>query len=400
MAQPRSRSAPPRVLADRFELREVLGTGGMATVWSAHDRRLGRTVAVKVLRDDLPEDHTHRIQREARAAARIHDPRVVTVLDLDHDEDGVPFLVLEAFEGRTLADELREGPLSIPDAERLADDLLGALAAAHDHGVLHRDVKPSNVLRADDGYRVGDFGIASFDDDSATEEHLVGTLIYVAPERFDGRAASPRADVFSAGAVLYEAITGRQPFRGANTADSLERLRSGQVDPLPDHVPAPLATAIAAALDPDPQRRPADAGAFARMLSGAPLDATAPIEIDDPTERLDGGTRVLPVAGHATSSSVFDDAPATDARAPRPAPPRAAPGPWERLRDDPRAAAIAERVRQPQFLFITFAVLLLLAALLVVAVDSDSGDGGSPPAGADPAAQLDAQLDRIEELGR
>ena len=387
------------MLADRFELRDVLGRGGMATVWSAHDRRLDRMVAVKVLRDDLSDEHTHRIEREARAAARITDPRVVTVLDLDHDADGTPFLVMEALDGRTLADELQDGPLPLVRAQRLAADLLGALAAAHECGVLHRDVKPSNVLADGDGYRVTDFGIASLDDD-ATDGDLMGTLVYVAPERFEGAPASPRTDVFSAAAVVYEALAGRQPFRHGDAAESLERMRTGRFDPLPDTVPAAVARAVTMGLDPDPGRRPADAGSFSRLIAGDPLPSTEPVEIADPTERLD---RTEVIAGPAQSAPApAPDGPPTSVLQNRVAPQQepARPGLLDRLRDDSRARQVSERLRTPQAFFIALGVLLLL--VLLFAASTGGGDGGAAPLDptGTPAEQLDQQLDRIEEIGR
>ena len=402
----------PRVLADRYELVEVLGTGGMATVWSARDRRLGRTVAVKVLRDDLSEEHAHRIEREARAAARIVHRRVITVLDLEHDADGAPFLVMEALEGTTLADRLRDGPLPLEDAQQLAEDLLSALAAAHEVGVLHRDVKPSNLLACDDGWCVTDFGIASLDDEGATKGDLMGTLVYLAPERFDGAPASPRADVFSAAAVLYEALSGRQPFRGENAPDSLHNLRTGRFAPLPDHVPPHLAAAVAMALDPDPQRRPADAGAFARMVTAAPPAATEPIEADvtepiapigPPTERVPDellGERVAP--SPTAERTVVLDRPVLPTSAPRGRPtddavaePGPASTPWAARGRD----LVGEAMRRPQLVFGAIGVLLLIALLVAAAAGGGDTD---PSTGTDsePAVSLDQQLDRIAELGR
>jgi serine/threonine protein kinase len=399
----------PRVLAGRFELRRELGRGGMATVWSAHDRTLDRMVAVKVLRDDLSEEHADRIQREARAAARIDDPRVVKVLDLEHDADGTPFLVLEELEGRTLADELREGPLAAARAGRLAEDLLGGLAAAHERGVLHRDVKPTNVLAAGDGFRITDFGIASLDDE-ATTGALMGTLVYVAPERFDGAPATPRSDVFSAAAVLYEALSGHQPFRGSNPADSLERLRSGRFDPLPDHVPAALERAITMALDPDPAQRPADAGAFARLAGGVADPVTDTLvgspDQGDITERLDHVLRVPAPAGDpalaADDRTVVIDRPQEAAPvAPPPAPRTPLPAPRTPLREDPRVERLAEVARRPQTIFVALGVLLLIAVLVAAASAGGDGDARNPVTdGGEPAEQIEQQLDRIEELGR
>ena len=414
MTQIPSEDAPSRVLADRFELREVLGTGGMATVWSALDRRLGRTVAVKVLRPDLSDEHAHRVEREARAAARIVDPRVVTVLDLEHDSDGTPFLVLEALEGRTLADELADGPLPLPRAMRLAEDLLGGLAAAHACGVLHRDVKPSNILLAGDGYRVTDFGIASLDDDATEGGDLVGTLLYVAPERFEGAPASPRTDVFSAAAVIYEALTGRQPFRDDGAAASLGRLRSGGFDPLPSRVPTAMARAVTMGLDPAPERRPVDAVAFADLVAAGPQAATQPVEVVDTTASLEQTSVIArePAPAPEAAAPTASPGPAASVGPPTSVLPNrvaapAAPEPRRRsrmaeLRADPRTAALAARMRRPQSIFIALAVLLLIALLLAAAMGPGDDRGTTPAPGQDgsPAEQLDANLDRIEEIGR
>ena len=368
----------------------------MATVWSALDRRLGRTVAVKVLRDGLPLEHAHRVEREARAAARITDPRVVTVLDLEHDVDGTPFLVMEALDGRTLADELRDGPLPLPRAERLAADLLGALAAAHECGVLHRDVKPSNVLVDGSGYRVTDFGIASLDDEDATDGDLMGTLVYLAPERFHGAPATPRTDVFSAGAVLYEALAGRQPFRHENAAESLERMRTGRFDPLPDRVPPPFARAVAMALDPDPNRRPEHAGSFATLVAGDPLPSTEPVEVLHPTERLDQ-TTVIPSSVTAAPSPRSDPPTSVFPAAGQTVP---APARQRRARPD-RFAPRRDRLRTPQALLVGLAVLHVLVLLVAAAIGgSGDDDRGSVNQAGTPAEQLDQHLDRIEEIGR
>ena len=392
-----------RTLGGRFQLQRVLGRGGMATVWAATDLRLGRTVAVKVLRDDLPAEHAHRIEREARAAARILDPRVVTVLDLEHDEDGTPFLVMEALEGATLCDELRNGALPPERADRLAADLLGGLAAAHEAGVLHRDIKPSNLLLTDDGYRITDFGIASMDDDATTAGDLMGTLVYLAPERFDGAPATPQSDVFSAAAVLYEAVSGRQPFRGETATDSLRNLRTGRFDPLPDEVPAALASAIATALDPDPASRPADAGAMARMVAGDPVPVTEPVEAVDVTQRIE--LDAVPQADPDAERTVRIERPPAPAPAPTGVPTTSepvatddadSPDPWERVR------VVGDRIVQtartrPQVVFVIVGVLLLLGVFVAAAGDGQPGTGAEP---AGPRVALDQQLDRIEEIGR
>jgi serine/threonine protein kinase len=388
---PTAANVAHRVVAGRYELDHVLGEGGMATVWAARDLRLGRVVAVKLLRHEVTADHARRIEREARAAARIGDPRVVTVLDLDHDDDGTPFLVLEALGGRTLADELRDGPLPTERAMRLADDLLGALGAAHRCGVLHRDVKPANVLVADGGFRISDFGIATVADETATNGDLVGTLLHMAPERFESRPATSQSDVFSAGAVLYETFTGRQPFRRSDMAESLVALRAGHVEPLPAHVPTAVADAITRSLDADPTERPADADAFAHLLHGCVDDPTEPIDVGlrattpsgDRTEVLGAPVPAQPPSPAHDRRSVFETEPARAARV----------SPAGRL----------QRLRRPQVVFVAVAAALLGVLLLAVAV-GDRGRSSDPappvPDDADPAGLLEANLERIEELGR
>jgi len=398
--------AEPTV-ADRYELRSVLGSGGMGTVWEAYDIRLGRTVALKVLRDDLPPSATMQLEREARAAARITDPRVVTVLDLARTADGNPYLVLEYHEGRTLADELREGPLPPDRLERLVDDLLGALAAAHRCGVLHRDVKPANVLSGHDGFRVTDFGLASLDDDQSTETDIMGTLVYVAPERLDGARGSTRSDVFSAAVVIHEAATGVQPFRRSQPVESIAALRTADAPPLPDSVPERLRAVLEQALSPDPAARPEDVNAMlAAIRSGAPLAA-------DPTVRLDA-TSVLPGAAPAQPATIQPDATATPDLAERTSvertvPVPAAADPVDEPSADPGPGSLEgvrrfldRHGRRPEVIIGLVAAILLLLLLLTVSLDGGADDADSQvvDTGQEAPASLDDTLDRIEELGR
>jgi serine/threonine protein kinase len=397
--------AEPTV-ADRYELRAVLGSGGMGTVWEAYDIRLGRTVALKVLRDDLPPSAALQLEREARAAARILDPRVVTVLDLARTADGNPYLVMEFHRGHTLADELRDGPLPPERLDRLVEDLLGALGAAHRAGVLHRDVKPGNVLAGDDGFRVTDFGLASLDDDQSTETDIMGTLVYVAPERLDGARGSTRSDVFSAAVVIHEAATGVQPFRRGQPVESIAALRTGDAPPLPDTIPERLRAVLLQAMSPGPEDRPADAAA---MLEAIRSDPGAPLPAD-PTVRLDA-TSVLPPVP-ATEQTVPVPAVEPDAAAdpsrertitvPAPAAPITGhePAPDQGAgRLDGLRRLLGQRGRRPEIVFGAVAACLLVLLLLAVALDrGDDAGTGAPSAGA--PASLDDTLDRIEELGR
>ncbi len=375
------------LLAGRFELTTILGRGGMSTVWAANDTRLGRVVAVKILHAHLSAEDAQRVEREARAAARIGDPRVVTILDLDHDENGMPFLVFEALSGRTLADEIREsGALAPERAQRLSDDLLGALAAAHECGVLHRDIKPSNVLVDGDGFRITDFGIASVDDETATRGDLIGTLGYLAPERFDGAAATPQSDVFSAAAVLYEAVTGRQPFRAATAALTIERLRRGDYDALPDETEALLRAVIVTGLDPDPSRRSPGARALTERIDST-LASTlgSPTPDVSPTQRLDRTEHLPP---QAPIGSAPNEGPHLRER-------------LDLLRRSPRVVDTTTWMKQPQTLFIGLGALLLI--LLFIAASTAGGDGVGPAGDVtndpDPASALDENLQRIEDLG-
>jgi len=394
-------------VSDRYELRSVLGSGGMGTVWEAWDRRLGRTVALKVLRDDLPPSSAARLEREARAAARIRDQRVVTVLDLDRTRDGTPYLVLECHEGRTLADELREagGALPADRLDRLVDDLLGALAAAHECGVLHRDVKPANVLSGRDGYRVTDFGLASLDDDQTTETDLMGTLVYVAPERLEGARGSTRSDVFSAAVVLYEAASGVQPFRADDPAESISRLRNGDAPRLPEHLPLALRTALHCSLQPDPEDRPADAGELLALIRGGPaegadptvvLDSTAVLPAagaDDPTEDV-FAARTRAVAAAEVPVEPPAEAPVEAPAARPPATPRRSVG--EVLEPLARLAR-----RHPEVAAVLAAGIAILFVLLLA--DAATGDGDDeptpPPTALEADASLDDVLDRLGEIG-
>ena len=208
--------SPAPILAGRYELGPVLGRGGMATVRDATDRRLGRRVAVKILRGDLAEQPRarERFETEAHAAARLAHPNVVMVFDSGED-DGSPFLVMERLSGRTFADELAEGPVAVGRVCDIAGEILAALTAAHAAGIIHRDIKPANVLLTEDGHaKVSDFGIAkTLDDGDQTQTaEVLATPGYLAPERLAGQPASARSDLYSVGVLLYEALGRRRPF--------------------------------------------------------------------------------------------------------------------------------------------------------------------------------------------
>ncbi len=256
----------PSLIAGRYRIDQPLGAGGMGTVYAGHDLRLDRDVAVKVLRDDLTRDPSlrHRFEREARAAARVTHPHAVAVYDTGEDAECDVFIVMERLTGRTLGHEIADGRLDEARLRQVADAVLGALGAAHAEGIVHRDVKPGNILLADDGtLKVGDFGIATFLDAGDTTTRVpLGTPAYTAPERLRGLGATERSDLYSLGVVLYEAAAGVRPFTGDGATAVAEAAVVGTHVPLgerrPDLSPAFVAT-IERALATDPADRFADA---------------------------------------------------------------------------------------------------------------------------------------------
>jgi predicted Ser/Thr protein kinase len=210
------------LIAERYELEEVVGTGGMSSVYRAHDRLLERDVALKVLHDQFGEDgeHVERFRHEARAVASLSHPNIVTVIDRG-EQDGRQFIVFEYVAGENLKDLIeREAPLPEHEAVELGLQIARALAFAHEHGLVHRDVKPQNVLLGDHSEpKVTDFGIARSLDvrEGITQTGTVlGTSDYIAPEQARGSRASVQTDIYSLGVVLYELLTGELPFRGEN----------------------------------------------------------------------------------------------------------------------------------------------------------------------------------------
>ncbi|MET9774135.1 serine/threonine-protein kinase [Streptomyces sp. NPDC006367] len=252
-----------RLVAGRYRLGESIGSGGMGRVWRAHDEVLHRTVAVKELTAALYVSESDqavllaRTRSEARAAARINHSAVVTVHDvLEHD--GRPWIVMELVEGRSLADAVKEnGRVEPREAARVGLWVLRALRAAHTAGVLHRDVKPGNVLLADDGrVLLTDFGIAQIEGDSTITRtgEVVGSVDYLAPERVRGHDPGPASDLWALGATLYTAVEGRSPFRRTSPLTTMQAVVEEEADdPL---YAGPLAPVISALLRKDPADRP------------------------------------------------------------------------------------------------------------------------------------------------
>ncbi|WAM13674.1 serine/threonine-protein kinase [Rhodococcus sp. JS3073] len=277
------------VLAGRYELRGVLGRGGMADVHDGWDLRLQRPVAIKVLRPELASapDTRRRFEAEARLAATLNHPNVVAVHDCGEDA-GVAFIVMERLPGRTLADEIAAGP--VPDARvrSVLADVLAAVAAAHGAGILHRDIKPGNVLFTAEGtVKVTDFGIAK----SAASDHtatgqVLGTVAYLSPDRILGTPATTADDLYAVGVVGYEALAGHRPFTGDNILSLARAITDGAPRPLretrPDADPH-LVHTIERAMARDPQQRYADARVMRAAVLGAPGAHPPPTRTFTPT---------------------------------------------------------------------------------------------------------------------
>ena len=259
---------PPALVGDSLELIDEIGSGGMGTVWKARQLRLGRTVAVKFLSERLHEspESVQRFEREAQALARLHHPRIVAVHDFGRDE-GRPYIVMEYVEGRALSGLL---PLPPERAREIALDVLDALAYAHAQGVIHRDVKPPNVI-IDAGGRakVTDFGIARLMGDTPSgltvtaAGRVVGTPAYMPPESLAGAPPDPRTDVFAVGVLLHEMVTGRRP--------------AGKVAGVPEGLARVVSRAIAA----DPAARYATAEAMRADLAAVDLASDADLPADE-----------------------------------------------------------------------------------------------------------------------
>lgn len=263
--------AIPECLADRYEIRELLGRGGMGDVYEGWDRRLERKVAVKLLHPDLAAqaDIRLRFEHEARAAALLSNAKVVAVFDTGEHE-GIPYIVMERLPGRTLADEIAEGPLTEDRVKAVMLDMLAALAAAHEAGIIHRDIKPSNVLVTAAGTtKLADFGIAKSTETNLTQTGtLVGTAAYLAPERVMGLAATPQSDIYSVGVVGFEALTGRPPFQADTPIGLARAITDDPVPALLDMVPG-VGGYLAEAIERATQKRPEDRFESAREMAAA-----------------------------------------------------------------------------------------------------------------------------------
>lgn len=280
-------SADPRVLSGRYRVDELIGRGGMASVYRGYDLTLGRDVAIKLLHRELAMDAAFRtrFRLEAQAASRMAHPTIVRVFDAGEDsEEGpdgtrmpVPYIVMELVEGTLLKEIIAEGPVGIQDSIRFMDGILEALEYSHRAGVVHRDIKPGNVMITTAGQvKVMDFGIARAVSDSsstvAETTTILGTAAYFSPEQAKGESVDARADLYSAGVVLFELLTGRQPFRGESpVAVAYQHVSEAPVAPseLVPSIPRSLDAVVLRALAKDPFQRYPDAATFRTALDAS-----------------------------------------------------------------------------------------------------------------------------------
>src|SRR4051795_10403869 len=290
------------VLADRYELEELVGTGGMSSVFRAHDRMLDRKVALKVLHEQYTEDeeYVERFRREARSVAQLSHPNIVTVIDRG-EADGRQFIVFEYVDGENLKGVVNSGgALPVETAVSLSHQIARALAFAHEQGLVHRDVKPQNVLLNGDGRaKVTDFGIArSMDVQHGMTQTgaVLGTSDYIAPEQAQGQSVNAQTDVYSLGVVLYELLTGEVPFPGDNfVAVAMRHIN----EPPPSarerrrDVPPRLDAALQRAMAKDPRDRYPSMDAFCAELEACLRELRRDVAF---VPGDDGATLVVPPA--------------------------------------------------------------------------------------------------------
>ncbi|MGI8661252.1 MAG: serine/threonine-protein kinase, partial [Thermoleophilaceae bacterium] len=266
-----SDDAHSKLLAGRYRQLGTIGSGGMARVFLAEDERLGRRVAIKRLHADSPAEAAARFEREARLGASLNHPNLVSVYDIDTESEAV-LIVMELVEGETLREEIARGPLAIGTVTGVARDIAAALDHAHGQGVVHRDVKPANILiRADGVAKLADLGIATAA--AYTQITSVGTVLgtpaYMAPEQLDGGRIGPATDIYAFATVLYEALAGRRAVQGATPVEIAHQIAAGAPPDLaeiwPD-APRGAADALAWGMERDPADRPRSAGDLAAAL--------------------------------------------------------------------------------------------------------------------------------------
>jgi serine/threonine protein kinase len=321
----------------RYEVVERVGRGGMGAVYLGRDTVLEREVAIKVMSADFAADETSRprFYREARAAAKLQHRNIVTIFEFG-EEDDTPFIVMEFLRGQDLSKRMRaEPPLMLEQKIDIIAELCTGIHFAHEQGVIHRDVKPANIWLVPDGsVKLLDFGIAKFASSTMTRQgSVLGSISYMPPEQINGLEVDGRADVFSAGVVLFELLTGKKPFAGDSPTAVLARIMDDEpvrVQDLPADLPKPLVAAVLKALQKDREKRyrhAADFGADLRLVRSAVVASTASISTDldqletmvtDPSRSgaIDSGSHHLAGSVSVQRTATLDEPPAI-APAPR-----------------------------------------------------------------------------------
>jgi eukaryotic-like serine/threonine-protein kinase len=398
---------PDALFAGRYRLERRLGVGGMATVQLAFDTRLERHVAVKLLAEHLAEDSNFvsRFRREALAAARLVHPNIVQVFDFGLD-DGTHrnFIVMEYVTGQSCAEILREqGTLPPNEAVDILTQACRGLDYAHRNGVVHRDVKPGNLMRSEEGMvKLADFGIAKAAEDSDITKigSVLGTAAYLAPEQARGEAAGPSSDLYALGVVAYQLLAGRLPYDAGSLTDLARLQESGpppRLDELEPAVPAALAGAVARALHRDPEHRYADAAEMETALRDG-LRGRGPAETDATWALGDdetAATRMLTGSGTGATSAL----PRTSSQTPprRRLEPLDAPPPPARRAQPRRPSAPPPKRRNGLRAFVTLLVVLALAGAGFAAYTAIENSGSSQ--GVQLREDVDGNVDQaIEQL--
>ena len=392
----RGRDHPQRTMtgtttiAGRYRIEGRLGVGGMSTVHLAFDDRLERYVAIKLLAEHLADDPTFvsRFRREALAAARLVHPNIVQVFDFGFDEGHHQhFIVMEHVAGNSCAELLRDrGHLDVPQALAIVTQACRGLDYAHRNGVIHRDVKPGNLLVAKgDAVKLADFGIARAADQSSITQvgSVLGTAAYLSPEQARGDEAGPRADLYSLGVVAYQLLSGRLPYEASSLSElTLKQQREAPVplDQLNDKVPHELAEVIALALSIDQEGRPPDAATLAEALR-AGAEGISPFQSDSPTGHMGtkAATRVLPYEEDPTAATrIAAAAPGTrrlTPQAPVSRPTERRPARAQPSAEYRRRQAVAEAPREARGrgarrfgLFVLLALLFTAAVVIAVVI--------------------------------
>ena len=364
-------------IAGRYRLDSRLGFGGMSTVHLALDERLERQVAVKLLAEHLADDPTFvsRFQREAQAAARLVHPNIVQVFDSGRDQrTGQYFIVMEYIQGSSCAEILRDdGWMEVPDALAIIEQACEGLDYAHRHGVVHRDVKPGNLLRAREGdVKLADFGIAKATEQSSITQvgSVLGTAAYLAPEQARGEEAGPPADLYALGVVTYQLISGRLPYEATSLTELA--LKQQQEDPptldtIVAAVNPQLAVAVAVALALDPRDRYPAARDMRRGLENGAKGVAPERQQRTSAARAAPATHattVLPAAGRRPSAPIATPTPVSAARRPRPGPARAQPA----LAQPSGARSASKQQGRNRLVIVLLALLALVLVVVAVVV--------------------------------